>query len=109
MTCAPPPDACIAARLADLERRHEGPPPAGAVRIARLGRTAAAVLEATAVRRHHAALAAEAHRGAARRRAALSAAAAAGDIWLARLALALAHHRTAALGRIAGGDPVTRV
>lgn len=83
--------------LDDLHRRHDGPPPAHAARVAALGgriRADARTRDATV--RHHQCLAADARLGAARRRSALPAASAADDAWLTRLAAALAHHRHAA-------------
>jgi hypothetical protein len=85
------------ATLDDLHRRHDGPPPAHAVRVAALGgRIRADAGMRDAARHHHQRLAADARQGAARRRAALSGIAATDDAWLTRLAATLAHHRHAA-------------
>jgi len=95
MTRAAPPRPVL---LEDLEHRHDGTPPAGAVRMALLGgRGQAEVLAHAATLRHHTRLAADARLGAARRRARVPADQAPGDAWLNRLAAALAHHRHAAV------------
>ncbi len=81
----------------DLDRRHDGPHPAHAARVALLGgRANADAMAHDAMLRHHQRLAADARLGAARRRSALPGDAAAGDAWLARLTAAIAHHRHAA-------------
>jgi len=85
------------ATLDDLECRHDGPPPAGALRVTVLGgRLRAEAHARVAGTLHHQRLAAEARLGTARRRIALSGAAAVEDAWLARLTATLAHHRHAA-------------
>ncbi|WP_448190081.1 hypothetical protein [Azospirillum sp. sgz301742] len=85
------------ATLDDLHRRHDGPPPAHAVRVAELGgRLRADDRARDAAYHHHQRLAADARLGAARRRSALPGLAVIEDSWLARLAAALAHHRHAA-------------
>lgn len=85
-----------------LERGHDGRPPRAIVKTMLLGgRERHAALARAATQSLHDRLAAEARLGTARRRAALSAASATADVWLARLARTLAHHRHAAcaLGR----------
>ncbi len=89
------------ARLAVLERCHDGPVPADEVpgaALSFLGRAAA-------FHALHQRLAVAARVGVARRRRGLKARAAPADVWLSRLTVTLAGHRSAAialLGRSCG-------
>ncbi|TWA67192.1 hypothetical protein FBZ82_107166 [Azospirillum brasilense] len=88
--------------LEELERRHDDAPPRDALRTAVLcgealcGAERCATLAHAAALRLHDRLAAEARRGAAHRRRSLPAGRTASDVWLARLAASLTHHRNAA-------------
>ncbi|WP_247874268.1 hypothetical protein [Azospirillum sp. TSH58] len=85
------------APLEALERRHDDAPPRDALRAAVLqGAERYAILAQAAALRLHARMAEEARRGSAHRRRALPADRTASDVWLARLAAALTHHRNAA-------------
>ena len=80
------------ADLAELERRYDGPVPAGEWP----GASGFRLRRIEGVRALHQRLASAAREGAARRRRGLNAAAAGTDPWLARLTLTLAGHRMAA-------------
>lgn len=95
MTGAP----ALPATLDDLERRHDGPAPEGAVAVVLLGgRARADELRRAAALHHHERQSAAARDAAARRRAQLGAGDILDDDWLRRLGATLAHHRHAALG-----------
>ncbi|MBK3737320.1 hypothetical protein GAY29_30565 [Azospirillum brasilense] len=90
--------------LEELERRHDDAPPRGALRTAVLhGVERCATLTHAAALRLHDRLAAEARRGTAQRRRTLPAGRTASDVWLARLAASLTHHRNAASALVRDG------
>lgn len=89
-----PPDSCHRlARLAELERRHDGPVPAGEL----AGESESLRCRMVGLHALHQRLAVAAHAGAARRRRGVPARSVFADSWLSRLTLTLAGHRRAAV------------
>ena len=88
-------------RLAELERRYDGPLPAGEL----AGFSESRLHRVRGLHAFHQRLAVAAGAGAARRRRGLTAVLAPADSWLSRLTLTLAWHRRAAVAAL---EPLCR-